>query len=272
MNGELHYEEIHRYLLEEMDAHEKQAFEARMERDAALREEVQLERELQFLVRAQRGMEIKQVLREIHAEGAHEGQEPDNAGETSPSRKRWGIIRPPMMRWMFTVGSIAAILVAAILIFKPFGYTMDLVELVTEFDTEDPVNYLATARGTVPGNFEMVLSLMEADEFQQAYDNLDPNSTDDDILFARALALKAMKDYGRSIPLFEEVIESVEAQWISEATWELSMVELHTRQVEQAKIHLKWLVDHGGPNQEKAVVVLEKLEKVDLEKVDGKVR
>ena len=93
-HDDAYYDEIHRFLLDELTAEEAAAFQSRLDADATLADAVRLEEELQLLITYQRRGALKQMLRDSHADREEdesdadedEGQSKPDAPTDSPQR------------------------------------------------------------------------------------------------------------------------------------------------------------------------------------------
>lgn len=253
------YEEIHRYLLGEMDTAEAAAFQARMEQDPQLKEDVQLEEELQFLLRYQRRQELKQMLHDTPTT-AFDTSTHDSEPPTPPKSSNGGI-RPPFWKYATSVTTLAAIIIAAVFIFRGLDGPSDYQELYAEyFQTFEDDFLRSAAADSLPG-----FAAYDAEDWSRALAGLDTSGRDTRALLLHGLA-GMNTDLLSLLPAARRDLERVEAlqddDYDLRAKWYLALMDLREGKIASCKRRLSELIDSSYMGQE-AKALLEELNELD---------
>jgi hypothetical protein len=246
------YEAIHQYLLDEMDAATRAAFEQQLATDAQLAEAVALEREVLALLRQQRRLEIKAMLRDtpVDAIDAH-----DNPPIVPPRRNRGGI-HPPFYKLIGIITAIAACVIVAFFIFKPDA-APDFVSLYELAFVENygrdvsrvpeaplPLGYAAYN----DGNWETAIA-----QLSPIVDSLPEAS----IMYGiAAMHLKRWQDAQSTLLPIEEL--GVQGYSIM-ATWYLALIDLQAGNVAECKRRLRRVQADGNYKKLAAENLMEEL-------------
>jgi hypothetical protein len=255
------YEEIHRYLLGEMDTAEAAAFQARMEQDPQLKEDVQLEEELQILLRYQRRQELKQMLHDTPTT-AFDTSTHDSEPPTPPKSSNGGI-RPPFWKYATSVTTLAAIIIAAVFIFRGLDGPSDYQELYAEYYLayQDKVDIDRSGAADSLRGF----AAYHAKDWLGALAGLDTSGRDTRTLLLHGLAGMNTD----SLPLWpaarrdlERVVATNDDFYELEARWYLALMDLREGKIASCKRRLNELLEPTETSQ-KAKALLEELNELD---------
>lgn len=249
-----YYDEIHRYLLGEMAADEATAFEARLAADAPLAEALRLEEELQMLIYCQRRAALKQMLRDTPTDGEDESDDetqakPDGpiAPPSGPSSS--GGMRHPFRKYALYASGLAAILIAAIMIFKGNP----------EFDSD-----AAVQRWLAIGNYQPLVERGDASEthpgyvayskqdWAMAFALLDTTGTSAKPLLMHGVSAMHTENWDHARRDFSRLAGHSERIYSDHAIWFLALLDLHYRDYAACRQRLTFLIDTKGYKMEEA--------------------
>jgi hypothetical protein len=272
------YDQIHSYLAGEMDAQGQADFAQRLATEPDLAEALRLEEELQALIRYQRRVDLKNMLRNIADTDATtdidattdpdtpDQQSPPPAPDTTaPPRSDGGGIKPPYWRYAIRFGGIAALLIAAIVIFWPTATQPESLQELASSNDAGASGMIADAglsdRGTSPMArlWRETDSLFEKGKYDQAYRQLDSTSTNDSILFLRAAALRGDSLNDRAYPILQQAANIEGSKFSGIALWNLAIIDLYRDDRDAAVKHLDQLISFGSLKPKEAKEILAKI-------------
>lgn len=241
MNGDDYtaFDDIQRYLLGEMDADAHRAFQARIAQEPELAKAVQSEQQLLALVRYHRRMELKRMLR-------------DEA--TSHSTDHSGI-RPPFWRYLLYAGPLAAMIVAAIFIFRGGNGQPDYQALFEEHIREAYVPDAArdTAR-LRPGYAEYLDG-----QWQAALARLDTSLRDTEALLLHGIAALKLNQRQASQRDLLRVAQLQDGYYSIRATWHLALLALRDQDPAQCRRYIQQVIADGQYKAQSAATLLRHL-------------
>ncbi len=253
------YDEIHSYLLGEMDPHAAAAFESRLDADPELAAALQQERELALLLRQQRRIELKQMLRDIPIDRDEEGDEDQartDSAQDHSAPKSGGGIRPPYFKYVLYASGLAACVIAAVIIFNPGGGKIDYMEIF-EAQMERPYR-ISNTRGdkdTLQG-----YAAFKTGQFGAALAQLDTTLQDSEALLIHGISAmqvaqwpQARRDLGRVEALRDD-------NFALRATWYLALLDLREQQLSECRRRLRIVQAQGDINHLEAGDLLKSLE------------
>jgi hypothetical protein len=231
---DIRIDQIQRYLMGEMEAQELAEFQQKLQEDHELAADVALEEELQLVVKYQRRRELKTMLQNVEADGSGENTD-DEAGPRSSG----GMIRPPWKRLIPYVAGMAAIVVAAVFVFRAYNSPVDPQKLAEEYllASNDPVG---SDRG--PGDSVAIAGYDEyqREEYDKAFTLLD--TTFKDTLSLLLHGISAMKmappNFRQAARDFERLEDDVFGDVALEAHWYHALVDLHEMRYDSCLRHL----------------------------------
>lgn len=256
------YEIIERYLAGELNEAELRAFEAKMAKDAAFREEVEAHKELQQLL----------VLNEINefkakAKGMLKEERIEEQKQTKNTTK---VYRLPT--WFKAVALLLLLVGMGLLIYlnsASISNTQKTPQILAANYFEAPANLYGiniTKSATNPVNKQWLAKAnqaYQAKDYQSVIQQLEKLSESDTVAMANGLCYYELKNYSEAISHFQAVKQMKESLFSTKATWFLALTYLQNNQTEAGIKLLKELEAAKVGYHRKATSLLEAL---DVEK------
>ena len=258
-----YYDEIHRFLLGEMTDAEATAFQARIDADADLAEAVRLEEELQLLVQYQRKAELKQMLRDTPTNAEDESDEDDlHAKPEQPTAPRSspptaGGIRPPYWKYVMYASGLAAILIAAVMLFKG-NREFDPDAAVQRYLAENSYQIANQMRDDAPESRPGFLAYSKSD-WSTAYAQLDTSGAMSEALLMHGVSAMHIERWDQARRDFSRLEGDSTPRYAGNAIWFLALLDLQARNYAVCKHRLNQLVNTKGYHWKEAQSLLSEL-------------
>ena len=242
-----HQELIEAYLSNALDQEARRAFEAKLQADPQLAEELQLHKEMAEALEDEATFSLESTLLEIREEMEEEEEAaPKTTGKVVPLHKRYRLL------------SIAA----AVLILVGFFYVVQTGDSNRDLYTdyfEDYPNYITARSGAVSEEEAILNSSIQQyseEEFEAALIGfqqlLSANPEQYDILFYAGMCQIQLEQLAAAKTTFQRVIQQGDNNYVDPAQWYLALAQLRSDDIDGAKSTLTTIIKNKGPLWEKA--------------------
>ncbi len=276
--NEQHVETIHRYLAGTMDNHEREAFEADMQANPALREEVELERFLLTgIEHAGQEGEARKTIRVVQDKLRNEGFFESEKAGTIPIRTITHTKKFNIMKRMIAVAATLVVLAGGVWFFMNQDKPVDTNALFTQF--YQPKEDVQRAKGIVEtltsyglagvqsdtDTLKMALELYETDKYDEALALLkgfaETHPENDVAQYYIGVIHISQGRYAKAIEVLLPISKSEESALKNDALWNLALCYLKTEDgVNDAReAFIKLSNDNTYSNHRGAKAVLEQL-------------
>ncbi len=251
MNLEEKYTLIEKYLAEEMQGEELENFEAQLQTDVELKEELMLHRQLAETLKGEKVHELRSVLNEVDKDWK------------APSKKDSAKIVKFNFRRILT---IAAVLVLLIVGYQWFtNNNLSSEELYTSNFEPYPMllNQRSVEENTVNSiTFNNAITFYNKNQFMEAeaaFDKLLQTQPDNiSYQFYQANIFLASQNATDAIPIFQKIIAENNPLFGEQARWYLSLAYLQLGQKENARALLE-KIQEGQFKAKEASTILNQL-------------
>ncbi len=248
MSLEEQYEQIERYLAEALSPEEQQAFEARLQEDAALAREVKLHRELARSLNDEKVNALRGQLKNI------------DQGWAAPTDQQ--PTKRISLNWRQLAG-VAAIIAIGILAYTflnrgPASLTND--ELFAQHFS--PYRLVLDERSAAPSEADQLraaISSYETGNYDQATERFQQlqNTAPDNVLYTFYTALSQLSNERptEAIPLLQGLLQKGTHLFVQQSRWYLALAHLDNNDSENAKAVLRQ-IQEGDYQYEAAQAIL----------------
>jgi len=276
--NEQHVETIHRYLAGIMETREREAFEADMQANPALREEVELERILiSGIERAGQDNEVRKTLEAVQDKLRSEGFFQSREDATTPILTIAHTKKFNIMKRMLAAAATLVVLVGGVWFFMNQDKPVDANALFTQY--YQPKEDVQRAKGIIEtltsyglagvqsdtDTLKMALQLYESDKYDEAlvlFKGFAETHPENDVAqYYMGVIHMSQGRYAKAIELLLPISRSDESALKNDALWNLALCYLKTDDgVNDAReAFIKLSNDNTYPNHRGAKAVLEQL-------------
>lgn len=241
------FEKIEGYIQGTLPPEEQKQFEAEMEKDAALSDEVAFQRKL---IKSIETESVRQLLDQLHTENFEEEETP-----VVTMRQRQSYT------WMAVAASVALLMVAGWWVF--FGQQPSTSSLYAAYFS--PATGLSTTLGyTNNAQFSEGMISYKLEEYAEAKNwwqpLLEADPANDTLNFYMGVASLANEQTDEAMQYLTKVEENQQSIYYGEARWYLALAYLQHDDKEKAKALLQELSAQDSDYQAQSLEILEKLE------------
>ena len=246
-------DDLDRYLRDEMDAPEKQAFEQQLANDTTLADDLALQQDTIKGIRLDGSHNLKQQLQAVEAGLAGK--------EIAANTDKSGIHRR-LMAWVAIAASLLTVVLLGYLFltnasspeemyvayYQPYPNLINPAQRSTEVEEETVLEQ--AVRAYDGQDYEQALRL-----FAQGNARSNPGYT-----FYYAASYLGLDQPNEAIPLFEQVVQDKESLFYEPALWYLALAHLKTGDTTAAVPYLETLSSQGGDYVREARELREEIE------------
>lgn len=246
---EFDYELIYRYINDEMQLAERDAFEKQLAEDEALRAEVMIHKDLYLGVQMAADEELKANISNVHQELSENGflSQALQASSLSDTEKKETKIRRLSMRNFFAIAATVLLLMTiSYFIFKPdtsaqaifaSHYAKDTIIIVEQLDMLS-LQGMAIRDRDRRDNLKVALELYQDENYNAAAEHLSQHLTkfpeDDAAQLFYGLSLIELEEFKAAIDQLKTLSETPESEYQYASIWYIGLAYLQV-DVETAK-------------------------------------
>ncbi len=230
--------QIDRYLSDQMDGDERMTFEERLDKDPALQEALQMNREIHQTLADTTSLDLEKTLAALGNEFGqkYQSENADQAPqkEHKSNRTKWIIIATIL---------VITTIVALYTLLKKQPNSQDLY--ANYYETYDWSDQNRSSDTTFePNDSDWIQEYQKAnfDEFLTKTNNLPDtltNSLQYNIQFLRAMALMETQQFDASITILEELLNTSNTAYKQASAWYLALAKLHQKNTIEAIQYLE---------------------------------
>ena len=244
---------IERYFRGLLSKEERLAFEKRMQTDSELKSEVDFHQDLRVAAQHEGDTALKKMFQQ------QETKEDNVASEATI------IERPPSAK-IFSLKKAMALAASILFMVMSYWFYQQSLQDTTNLFADNFENYpnviAPIERGeTAATTLEKAFALYENKQYKEAitaFDQLEPNTIDLDILFYKANAQLAVGKNNEAIGTFKQVVDS-NTKFSAQAKWYLALAYLQSGNETQTKVILEEIIKEKSFNHQKAKNLLGKI-------------
>lgn len=249
------YQEIDRYLRDEMNKEERDRFEQQMQENPLLRQELELQRDIEGGVDLFGGESLKKRLQAL--EGA---DSPDDTVISPVNGKPKNQRSKSVYLWLGIAASLVLLLMAVILLSDS---SRDPQSLYADYYEPYPnvLNPIERSSGapTEPG--DQAMYLYEQRNYRQAIELINDSglSNDPAYQFYLGICYLEVQDASSAIKTFDKILVNHQGGFYEPALWYRGLAQMQTGQYEAAGKSFREIVDRQGDYRGEAQQILEEL-------------
>lgn len=245
-----YFELIDAFLSGDLSQAEEAAFLEAMRTDEALRQEVELHREMDTALTETDALTLRATLQRIHTRLADQ-----------PADDK-------IRKWRFTWAYQAAAVLLLLIVSAGIYYyvqddTMSSEQLYSMYyQPDDAVMIMrAGASGTHDGQLMEALKKYEAQDYQGALQLFKQGESNLLVHFYSGLAYMEINNYEEAINSFQKIMDEGENLFVEQASWYQGLCYLKTGQNEKVLETLRQLAQEGNPYEQRAEFIMQKLKR-----------
>ena len=246
---EMNYDQhtIDKFLLGELDEKTEKEFQARLEVDKVLAEEVNVHKNALDIIESLGDFEMKARIQKIHNQ---------QINQSAPATKRI-----ELKKWFAIAAAIS------FLLFGTWWFGLRSPQNIRLFaQNYERYELNIGSRSTQENNALIEASIAYKQKKYAEAINLfnqipDTNEFHSNILLAKGICLMELDKNKEALPFFQQLIQSKDALFEEHAIWYAAMIHLKQNELEQSKsLLIKLSEEEGNYYQEKAQEILSALE------------
>lgn len=244
-----YYEMIHDYLDGSLNPSEKEAFEAAMEKDEMLRNEVNLHREVDAALAETDILRLRSKLKKMHVKASA----PDNGGR---------ILRLKPRQAIAAVAAVALLLVASAWIFTLMNQTSLSSEEIYDMYYQPDDAVMVMRSGTSGSEEAMLMEALrkyERNDFEGALKLLKKDNSNLMVHFYSGLAYMEIEHFNEAIRSFQNILDDQQNLFVEQALWYQGLCYIKTGRTDKAKEVFGELVFPGSAYKTRVEFILKNL-------------
>jgi tetratricopeptide (TPR) repeat protein len=247
-------ERVIRYLDGELNPAESIEFEEQLKSDTDLKVKLELVKNIEGSLKDKKVNEFRNTLKVVHRSYVNNNED---------SGKIISLFRN---KALLKIAASIVVLVSVTLSIYKYSFAPSLSQqLFSEYYSPYQMDIPTRSDGNVVNTLQLAFQSYENKDFNKAVNYFNQVLVSDNTMliayFYKGVASIEIDDYNSALKSFQKVIDNPSNPYFVQAKWYTSLVWLKLNKPENAKQHLKWLINNDRYYGEKAQNIVNQIDK-----------